>query len=434
MSIQQRFRNRSACLSLGLGILACSGRAISTGDEPTAVGGSSSAAGGGSGTPSTNDSSGTSGTGATPIASGGSTSQSNGGAGGQTGEPSGEAGIGGATEPPDPATAEGPCDTPYELGSTDFGDPHTQLLWTGIEFLIAWRDADGYTLRGISTLGGISGTTLPNPVPGTTITASLLWVNDRSEVYWTQDTVITRNVYDTGLGEIRQTEQISDGVWPGGFTHVGGEVLFTTNNALYVDGVQHDVYWGGPQVLGYNGTDLLGAEVLGHGQWQTSAAAGAPNWARIDPPIDKRWTGANYVHGGGASFASSPETGRHAMSIASGRELWVAVQGYEPWEGQAQGELPEASFVWDGERYALFLADGPATYDGEGDGVAQRDLILHVVSPEGQVDSFDRGIPISLSDEDDSAPAAVAAGAGHYGIVWKRGRSIVFTECRIDVD
>jgi hypothetical protein len=406
VSLQQRFRNKSSYLSLGLGILACSGRAIS-GNEPTAVGGSSSAAGGGGGTPSPIDSSGAAGTGATTIASGGSTS---------------------------PSKAEGPCNTPYELGSTDFSDPHTQLLWTGIEFLIAWRDAEGYTLRGISTLGGMSGTTLPNPVPGKPFTASLLWVNNRPEVYWTQDTVITRNVYETRLGEIRQTEQISDGVWPSGFTHVGGEVLFTTFNALYVEGVQHDVYWGGPQVLGYNGTDLLGAEVLGHGEWQTSAAAGAPNWAKIDPPIDKQWAGASYVHGGGASFASSPETGRHAMSITSGRDLWVAVQGYEPWQGQAQGQLPEASFVWDGERYALFLADGPATFDGEGDGMAQRDLILHFVSPEGQVDSFDRGIPISLSEEDDSAPAAVAAGAGRYGIVWKRGRSIVFTECQIDIE
>lgn len=390
--------------------MACSGQAIpdqvSGGNEPKPVG----------------------------VSSGG-TSVSNGTAGSQNGEPSGTAGVGNRTELSDPVTAEGVCNTPYALGSTDFGEPHTQLLWTGIEFLIAWRDSDGYYLRGISTLGGVAGTTLPNPNPETPINATMLWVNNRLEVYWTQDTIITRNTYDTRFSDDLQTEQVSDGVWPSGFTQVGGDVLFATYNALYVEGVQHDVYWGGPQVLGYNGTDLLGAEVLGHGEWRTSAAVGAPNWARLDPPpIDKHWAGASYVHGGGASFASSPETGRHAMSITSGRDLWVAVQGYEPWEGQAIGELPEASFVWDGERYALFLADGPATYDGEGDGVAQRDLILHFVSPEGQVDSLDRGIPISLSEEDDSAPAAVAAAAGHYGIVWKRGRSIVFTECQLDVE
>jgi hypothetical protein len=396
-------------------MVACSGRAaapeqISAGNEPAPGIDSNAAAGSGSSESSTNDSNGRAGNGSTaPSTDGGATSTV-----------------------PDISASDGPCTAPLELGSTDLGNPHMQLLWTGNDFLVGWEAADEYSLRGIRR-GAVSSATLSNPDPAKVIRATMLWVNSELRVYWTYDAVTTREVYDAQFNKLEPSEQISDSVWPSGFAQVNGEVLYAGYNALYVEGVLHDVYWGGPQVMGYNGTDLMGAEVLGHGEWRTSAASGGPPWARLDPPpIDHNWFGASYVHGGGASFASSPETGLHAMAITSGTTLWVAVQGHEPWEGQAIGELPEASFVWDGTRYALFLADGPARYDAEGDGTAKRDLILHFVSPEGQVDAFDQGIAISLAEEDDSAPAAVALGAGRYAVAWKRGGAVMFAECQIN--
>jgi hypothetical protein len=429
----QRFGDKTAHLWLGIGLGACSGNAappdpISVGHEPTAAVDSSGTNSGSS----TNDVSGTADSGSDAPSTDGVEASLDGGAPSTLPDAPSPDGGGVSTDLPDVTADDTACDTPLELGSTDLSEPHMQLLWTGSDFLVAWRNAEGYSLRGIH-LGAVSEASLPNPAPETSLTATMLWVNERLHVYSTQDAVITRQVYDATLNELEPSEQISDGVWPQGFAQVGDEVVFTAYNSLYVEGVQHDVYWGGPSVVGYNGTDLMGAEVLGHGEWRTNAAAGAPNWTRLDPPpIDKRWPGAYYVHGGGASFASSPDNGLHALAITSGPLLWVAVQGYEPWEGQAVGELPEASFIWDGERYALFLADGPANYRGEAEGTALRDLKLHFVSPEGQVDAFEQGIDLSLAEEDDSAPAAVALGAGRYAVAWKRGSSVVFAECQID--
>jgi hypothetical protein len=204
-------------------------------------------------------------------------------------------------------------------------------------------------------------------------------------------------------------------------------IAVLTAGSLYLDGAEipRSPSYIPPARVGWNGESFLIANVLGHGSWTLNGLAA--DGAYQEPAIDLTWCGVCATgEAGGSTFASSELTGRHAVVVATREEIVLTIAGLAPIERAPVAE-PEAFVFWDGERYAVLLADQSTPSDA-----GNRDLGLLAVTGDGVVLSeTGEATAISKDAADERAPVGAAAAPGDYGIAWVRGEELLFQRCSL---
>lgn len=142
------------------------------------------------------------------------------------------------------------------------------------------------------------------------------------------------------------------------------------------------------------------------------------------------WSGiAGTGRAAGSDFASSADVGRHAVVVAAGGTLSLAIEGLPLFErGLLQPEA-DASLFFDGELYVALLANG--TVDEQ---AANRDIGLLAFTTDGALLSQDESLTVlSNHGSDERFPVGASAKPGDFAAAWVRGSELVAQHCAMTV-
>lgn len=307
--------------------------------------------------------------------------------------------------------------------------PSPQIAWMGDEFAVGWASPDGYRLTITDGRSTSSDLTLPFlPSIQQSPPAQLFWTGAELRLYYALGEELFVDVLARQPAfAVTETRAIGTGLPFRAVQMAQDRIAVLTPGSLYLDGeeIARSPSYTAPAAVGWDGESFLIASVLGHGSWNVNGLA--VDGAFHAPAIDLTWCGVCATgEAGGSAFASSELTGRHALVVATSEEIVLAIEGLAPVERAPVAE-PEAFVFWDGERYALLLADQAAASD-----TGNRDLGLLAVSGDGVVLSDTaQPSPISQDPGDDRSPVGAAAAPGDYGIAWVRGDDLLFQRCSL---
>jgi hypothetical protein len=306
-----------------------------------------------------------------------------------------------------------------------------EVVWMGDDFAVFWASPDGYHVtitdgRSISSQLDLS--LMPSAEPSSP--AQLFWTGSELRLYYAVEDALFFDVFIRGgpLWALTETRAVGTGLPFRAVQMTPERIAVLTSQAIYLDDTEipRSPQYTPPGRVGWDGESFLISSVLGHGSWTLNGLASDGGFHA--PAIDRTWCGICAAgEAGGSSFASSEATGRHALAIATREEIVLSIEGAAPIERTPVGS-PQAFVLWDGQRYALLLADLETPSDA-----GLRDLWLFAVSGDGVVlTETGEASPISRDSRDDRFPAAAAAAPGDYGIAWLRGEEQMFQRCVLD--
>jgi len=326
----------------------------------------------------------------------------------------------GCTEVVDLPPEPGFCgvSAPLTLGDIDVSDAGPtpiEVVRTGDHFVVGFQRGSMYELRSINAEGEVEMSSVALEEPDARFHPQLIRTDEGLSLFYEAGDAVHRVI-------------LSDDLSPGPVEEFwvmtpGSPYSYTWRAIADEDGLVRVV--SAAYVVGYNGTSYVRVLPLGHGQWQIRGDDPSP--FAMDP-IDPAWAGLAGGVTGGASLASTPETGRHAGVFADyASQLIIAVEGSEPITIQMDQRKLQASMAWDGNAY-------PIVFTAE-DTAGQRNLRLMHVSPEGlPLTSLAERVEVTNQPADDHSPVIRPAGVDDYGIAWVRDDQVMFQRRASDCD
>lgn len=320
--------------------------------------------------------------------------------------------------------------TPLSLGAVSASRPPSpEVAWMGDDFAVGWASPDGYRVTITDGRSTSNHLTLPlAPSVEQSPPAQLFWTGAELQLYYALGEELFLDVLSRQPAfAVTETRAIGTGLPFRAVQMAPERIAVLTAASIYLDGAQmpRSPAYTPPARAGWNGDSFLIANVLGHGSWTLTGSAA--DGAYRAPAIDLTWCGiCASGEAGGSAFASSEQTGRHALVVATSEEIVLTIGDLAPIERTPVAE-PEASVLWDGQRYVLLLADQATPNDA-----GNRDLGLLAVTADGTVLS-DTGetTVISRDPVDERSPVGAAAAPGDYGIAWVRGEELLFQRCSL---
>lgn len=299
----------------------------------------------------------------------------------------------------------------------------------GDDFAVGWASPDGYRVTITDGRGTSNNLTLPlAPSVGQAPPAQLLWTGAELQLYYAVGEELFLDVLSRQPAfAVTETRAIGTGLPFRAVQMAPERIAVITAGSIYLDGAEipRSPAYTPPARVGWDGESFLISNVLGHGSWTLTGLA--LDGAVQKPAIDLTWCGICATgEAGGSAFASSEQTGRHALVVATSEEVVLTIGDLAPIERAPVGE-PEAFVFWDGERYALLLAEQATQSDA-----GNRDLGLLAVTDEGVVLSETGETTVISRDlADERSPVGAAAAPGDYGIAWVRGEELLFQRCAL---
>jgi hypothetical protein len=328
-------------------------------------------------------------------------------------------------------------ETPLSLGAVSTAiepetgkrsPPSPEVAWMGDDFAVGWASPEGYRVTITDGRSTSNDLTLPLMSGEQSRPAQLFWTGTELRLYYALGEALFLDVLAREPAfAVSETRAIGAGLPFRAVQMAPERIAVLTPGSLYLDDeeIPRSPSYIPPARAGWNGESFLIANALGHGSWTVNGLAA--DGAYQTPAIDLTWCGVCATgEAGGSTFASSELTGRHALLAATTAEIVLTIEGLAPIERAPVAE-PEASVFWDGERYALLLADQATPSD-----FRNRDLGLLAVTADGVVLS-DTGEPTAISRDpaDERSPVGAAAAPGDYGIAWVRGEELLFQRCSL---
>lgn len=341
--------------------------------------------------------------------------------------------TGSETKEPGATSSEPGCQAPpLALGPvSDIEIVPTSIAWLGDTFAVGWRSPEGYQVR--LTDGSIITQALVLPELSAVAAPQLLWTGEALELYYEFEDAVFVDTLDR-QGALRVADSRLVGTGPGFRAVVTepGSVAVLARSALFMDGEQRDATIHFVGAAGYDGEYFLYSSVLGHGEWTLYGVHrdGTPNLEAME----LEWSGISGTgRAGGSSFASSASVGRHAVAIAADGWLTFAIEGMPSFERDMLFQEADVSALWDGERYLVLLANGPA--DRTTPATANRDIQLLTFSQDGQwLSPTEASWTLSDHPLDERFPVGASASPGDYAIAWAQGDTLVIQRCTLGTD
>lgn len=319
---------------------------------------------------------------------------------------------------------------PLSLGAVSSSRrPSPEVAWLGDDFAVGWASPDGYRVTitdGRSTSNQLTlplMTSVEQPPP-----MQMFWTGAELRLYYALgDELFFDVLVRQPAFAVSETRAVGAGLPFRAVQMAPERIAVLTTSSIYLDGEEtpRSPSYTPPARVGWNGESFLIASVLGHGDWNLNGLG--IDGAYQAPAIDLTWCGICATgEAGGSAFASSEPTGRHALVVATSEKIILTIADLAPIE-RAPVADPEASVFWDGERYALLLADQATASD-----TGNRDLGLLAVTAEGVVLSeTGEAAAISRDPADERSPVGAAAAPGDYGIAWVRDDELLFQRCSL---
>jgi hypothetical protein len=315
--------------------------------------------------------------------------------------------------------------TPLVLGAAEDAETASvQLVHRNDDFAVGWAASDGYHIQitdGASTSNSILLDAMPAEAD-----PQLFWTGSELRLFYALgDEVYVDTLVESGPLEVWDTQHV---VTVAGFRAVqiapdNFAVLGSTG--LYLDDTWKDASLYGLGAVGWDGEYFLYSNVLGHGLWTTYGLSvdGSP----YNSALSVDWFGNGGTgRSAGSAFASSAETGRHAVVIATEGRLLLALEGQPLVERELLKPYADVSMLWDGKRYIVLVADGPTE-----EGAANRDVQALVFTADGALVGEDSPLTtVSDHSADERFPIGGFDG-DDYVFTWLRGQEVVVQSCAI---
>jgi len=302
--------------------------------------------------------------------------------------------------------------SPLSLGDInvrDSGPTPIELVRMSDRFVVGFQHGDIYEIHSIDAAGAAERVSVALEEPDARFAPQLIDSAEGLALFYEAGDSVHRVILTDSLtpGPVEEFWSMTPG---SPYSHTWRAVAHEDDRVRIVS----EAY-----VLGYNGSSYIRVLPLGHGQWQIRGDDPSPF---AEHPINPSWLGFNGGITGGASLASTPETGRHAGVFAdAGSQLIIALEGAEAIEVPMDQTQLQASMAWDGRSY-------PIVFTAE-DEASQRDLHLMQVSPDtlAITPAMER---VVITDDalDNHSPVVRAAGIGDYGVAWVREGQVIFQQ------